>query len=74
MDDSTCHPILGGEEEYKKQKLEGTHWPCLLAAIAVTKQSILDLMVSSPCLWICSTFRFRDGHEVMLSVVPACHI
>ena len=54
---------------YKKQRLEGTNRPCLLAAVAVTKQSILDLMASSPCQWICSSCRFRDDHEVMLSVV-----
>ena len=66
-----CHPILGGEDS-KKQGLDGSHRSCLLAAIAVTMQSILDLMASSPCQWICSRCRFQEDHEAMLSVVPSC--
>ena len=66
-----CHPILGGEDS-KKQGLDGSHRSCLLAAIAVTRQSILDLMASSPCQRICSRCHFKEDHEAMMSGVPAC--
>ena len=64
--------MLGNEDVYKKERLEETHRPCLLAAVARTKQSILDLLVSAPAQWICSTCCFLDDHEAMLSVTPAC--
>ena len=38
----------------------------------MAKQSILDLLTSSPQQWICSSCRFKDDHVAMLSVVPAC--
>ena len=72
MDADFCHPIIGNEDVYKKEQLEGTHRPCLLAVVAMTKQSILDLLVSASTQWICSTCHFRDNHEAMLSVIPAC--
>jgi hypothetical protein len=67
-----CHRLIGNEESYKRDKLDGTHRPCLDAAVAMAKQSILDLLTSSPQQWICSSCRFKDEHVAMLSVVPAC--
>ena len=72
VDDTSRHPFLGGEEDYKKQGLDGSHRACLLEAIDVTRRSILDILTSLPCQWICSKYRFKDDHEAMLSDVPAC--
>ena len=63
---------MGNEETYKRDNLDGTHRPCLDAAVAMAKQSILDLLTSSPQQWICSSCRFKDDHLAMLSVEPTC--
>ena len=52
--------------------LHGTHRPCLDAAVAMAKQSIIDLLTSTPQLWICSSCRFQDDHPAMLSSQPTC--
>ena len=38
----------------------------------MVKQSIIDLLTSTPQLWICSSCRFQDDHLAMLSSQPTC--
>ena len=66
------HRLVGTEGTYQEEELDGVHRPCLDAGVAMVKQSIIDLLTSTPQLWICSSCRFQDDHLAMLSSQPTC--
>ena len=71
-DSGSNHPLVGNQVTYKEAELDGAHRGCLLAAVAMCKQSILDLFDSTEQQWICHSCRFKPDHQAMLSSQPTC--
>ena len=71
-DGGANHPLVGNHKTYQEGELGGAHRDCLLAAVAMCKRSIMDLLDSSEQQWICHSCRFQSDHQAMLSSQPTC--
>ena len=50
----------------------GPHRMCLLQAVEMCKQTIMDLLTTTVQQWICSSCRHTEDHQAMLSSQPSC--
>jgi hypothetical protein len=66
------HPLVGNQVTYKEAELDGAHRVCLLQAVAMCKQTIMDLLTTTVQQWICSSSRQTEDHQAMLSSQPSC--
>ena len=57
--------MLGGEKDFKTEGLNGP-------LMDVIKRSILEILASTPTLWICSKCKSKSDHVAMLSEGETC--
>ena len=63
---------MGNQVTYKEAELDGPHRMCLLQAVEMCKQTIMDLLTTTVQQWICSSCRHTGDHQAMLSSQPSC--